>query len=61
MVRVNPAHRKDASICKTYEELLEDVKAFIREGYKTVVIDTGGSLVKINAERLGNEKRSFSK
>ena len=44
MVRVNPAHRKDASICKTYEELLEDVKAFIGR-YKTVVIDTGGSLV----------------
>lgn len=46
MARVNPAHRKDASICKTYEELLEDVKAF--EGkYKTVVIDTGGALIEM--------------
>lgn len=44
MARVNPAHRKDASICKTYEELLEDVKAFVGT-YKTVVIDTGGSLI----------------
>ena len=24
MARVNPAHRKDASICKTYEEVLAD-------------------------------------
>lgn len=44
IVRVNPAHRKDASICKTYEELLSDVKSF-RGHYKTVVIDTGGSLI----------------
>lgn len=46
MARVNPAHRKDASICKTYEELLADVKSF--EGaYKTVVVDTGGSLIDL--------------
>lgn len=46
MARVNPAHRKDSSICKTYEELLEDVKA--AEGrYKTVVIDTGGALIEL--------------
>lgn len=44
MARVNPTHRKDASICKTYEELLEDIKAFTGR-YKTVVIDTGGSLI----------------
>lgn len=44
MARVNPAHRKDSSICKTYEELLEDIKA--AEGqYKTVAIDTCGSLI----------------
>lgn len=46
MARVNPAHRKDSSVCKTYEELLEDVKA--AEGrYKTVVIDTGGALIEL--------------
>lgn len=44
MARVSPAHRKDASMCKTYEELLEDVKSFVGQ-YKTVVVDTGGSLI----------------
>ena len=46
MARVNPVHRKDASICKTYEELLADVKA--AEGhYKTIVIDTCGALIEM--------------
>ena len=45
MARVNPAHRKDASICKTYEEVLADIKA--AEGqYKTLVIDTCGALIE---------------
>ena len=45
LARVNPAHRKDASICKTYEEILADVKA--AEGkYKTLVIDTCGALIE---------------
>ena len=45
MARVNPAHRKDASICKTYEEVLADLKA--AEGhYQTVVIDTCGALIE---------------
>lgn len=44
MARVNPAHRKDASVCKTYEEILADIKA--AEGqYKTIVIDTCGALI----------------
>lgn len=46
MARVNPAHRKDSSMVKTYEDLLEDVKSF--EGhYKTVVIDTCGALIDL--------------
>lgn len=46
IVRVNPEHRRDSSICKTYEELLEDVKA--AEGtYKTIVIDTCGALIEM--------------
>ena len=46
MARVNPAHRRDASICKTYEELLSDLKA--AEGqYQTVVIDTCGALIEL--------------
>ena len=45
MARVNPAHRKDASICKTYEEVLADIKA--AEGtYKTIVVDTTGALIE---------------
>ena len=45
MARVNPAHRKDASICKTYEEVLADIKA--AEGqYQTIVIDTCGALIE---------------
>lgn len=45
MARVNPAHRKDASICKTYEEVLTDIKA--AEGkYQTIVIDTCGALIE---------------
>lgn len=46
MARVNPEHRKDSSICKTYEELLADIKA--AEGqYKTIAIDTGGALIEM--------------
>ena len=45
MARVNPSHRKDASICKTYEEVLADIKA--AEGvYQTIVIDTCGALIE---------------
>lgn len=44
LARVRPEHRKDSSICKTYEEVLADIKAM--EGhYKTVVIDTAGALI----------------
>ena len=46
IARVRPEHRKDAAICKTYEELLADVRSF--EGhYKTVIIDTGGALIEM--------------
>lgn len=46
MARVNPSHRKDSSVIKTYEELLTDIKGF--EGhYKTVVIDTCGALIDL--------------
>ena len=45
MARVNPAHRKDASICKTYEEVLADIKE-AQGQYKTIVIDTCGALIE---------------
>lgn len=42
--RIKPEHRKDASICKTYEEVLSDIRD--AEGtYKTIVIDTCGALI----------------
>ena len=45
LARINPAHRKDASICKTYEEFLADVKE--AEGkYETIIIDTCGALIE---------------
>ena len=44
LCRVKPEHRKDSSICKTYEELLADIKT--AEGkYKTIVVDTCGALI----------------
>lgn len=46
MARVNPAHRKDSSMVKTYEELLSDIKSF-EWHYKTVVIDTCGALIDL--------------
>ena len=46
MARVKPEHRRDSSLCKTYEELLADIKT--AEGsYKTLVIDTCGALIEL--------------
>ena len=42
--RVSPAHRKDASICVTFDEVKADVAA-AKGQYKTVVVDTGGALI----------------
>lgn len=44
MCRVNAAHRKDASVCKTYEEIKADVAA-AKGKYKTIVIDTCGAFI----------------
>lgn len=45
LARVNPAHRKDAIICKKYGEFLEDVQA-AKSQYKTIVVDTGGAMIE---------------
>jgi hypothetical protein len=46
MARVKPEHRKDSSICKTYEEILADINS--AEGiYKTIVVDTAGALIDL--------------
>ncbi len=60
MARVDPAHRKDSSICKTYEELLADVKA--ADGrYKTIVIDTAGALIEMMKDWAMRTEPSASK
>ncbi len=43
--RVNPAHRKDAVMVKTYEELLSDMKTPEFQKYQTVIIDTTGAFI----------------
>lgn len=49
MARVKKEHRKDTAICKTYEEILADIKD--AEGkYETIVIDTTGSLIDFMKE-----------
>ena len=60
MARVKPEHRKDASICKTYEELLADVKSYAGR-YKTVVVDTGGSLIDLQKDWAMRNEPSASK
>lgn len=44
--RVKPEHRVDTSVCKTYEEVLADIKA-ARGHYKTIIIDTCGALIEL--------------
>lgn len=46
MARIKQEHRKDSAMCKTYEELLADIKA-AENHYKTIVIDTGGALIDL--------------
>lgn len=60
LARVNPIHRKDSSICKKYEELLDDVRA--AEGkYKTIVIDTAGALIDMMKEWAMRNEPSANK
>ena len=60
IVRVRPEHRRDSSVCKTYEELLQDVKSFAGR-YKTVVMDTGGSLIDLMKDWAIRNEPSASK
>lgn len=60
LVRVNPAHRKDSSICKTYEELLADINA-AKGKYKTIAIDTCGALIDMMKEWAMRTETTASK
>lgn len=42
--RVSPQFRKDSLQIATYEELLDDIRTIDLSAYKSIVIDTGGSL-----------------
>lgn len=46
LARVRPEHRKTASICKTYEEVLADVKE-AKGKFKTIAVDTTGALIEM--------------
>lgn len=59
MARVNPAHRKDASICKTFDEIKADVEA-AKGQYKTIVVDTGGALVDMLKQHVIDHPDDYS-
>lgn len=60
MARVKPEHRRDSSMVKTYEDLLDDINSF--EGnYKTVVIDTCGALIDLMKDWAMRTEPSASK
>ena len=44
VARVDAAHRKDTSVCKTFDEVRADVKA-AKGKYSTIIVDTGGALI----------------
>ena len=47
IARVRAEHRKMASVCETYEELLSDMKSEEYKNAATIILDTGGSLVQM--------------
>lgn len=59
--RVRAEHRKDTSICKSYKEVLADLHSPEMAEYKTIIIDTGGSLVSFLKDWAMNEKGAKTK
>ena len=59
MSRVQPAHRKDASMCKTFDEVRADV-ASAKGLYKTIVVDTGGALVDMMKQHVIDHPDEYS-
>ena len=58
MCRVKPEHRKDTSVCNTFDEVKADVES-AKGNYKTVVIDTGGALVEMLKKYVVDNPRDF--
>lgn len=59
LARVSPAHRKDASICTTFDEVKADVAA-AKGQYKTIVVDTGGALVDMMKQYVIDHPDDYS-
>lgn len=58
MCRVKPHHRKDTSICSTFEEVKQDIAA-AKGQYDTIVIDTGGALVDMMKQYVIDNPKDF--
>ena len=56
--RVNIKHRKDTSVCTTFDEVKADVEA-AKGKYKTIVIDTGGALVEMMKDFVVSHPQDF--
>lgn len=59
LARVSPSHRKDASICTTFDEVKADVAA-AKGQYKTIVVDTGGALVDMMKQYVIDHPDDYS-
>lgn len=60
MCRVRAEHRKDASVCSSYSEVLRDIEDAKKSGrYRTVVIDTGGALVEMMKTHIIKHPNEF--
>ena len=59
MCRVNVKHRRDASICKTFDEVKADI-AEAKGKYKTIVVDTGGALVDMMKQYVLDHPADYS-
>lgn len=56
--RVKPEHRKDTSICDTFDEVKADVED-AKGKYKTIVIDTGGALIEMLKQYVVDHPKDF--
>ena len=56
-VRVNPAHRVDTSICRTYEEIQADIEA-AKGKYEALCFDTGGAFIRFIKEWVKRHEKS---
>lgn len=59
--RVRAEHRRDTSICKSYKEILADLHSPAMADYKTIIIDTGGSLIQFLKDWAFTEKDAKTK